>query len=77
MVSGDSSQKTNFILQEESLNLCVQSGPQSGFAALGINFQVFLGKSLCLKNVEHALCEYDKYYRSALSIQIKEKSTRR
>ena len=26
-----------------------------------------------MKNVEHALCEYDKYFRSALGVQIKER----
>merc|ERR1719188_147921 len=54
-------------------DLCAASGSKSGFEALGINFRAFLGKPLSLKNVEHALCEYDKYYRSALSIQIKER----
>ena len=44
-------------------DLSAHSGPQSGFLALGIKFPAFLGRPLSLKNVEHALCEFDKYYR--------------
>ena len=54
-------------------DLCTPSGPGSGFQALGLNFPAFLHKPLSLKNVEHALCEYDKYFRSALGVQIKER----
>ena len=41
-------------------DLCTPSGLGSGFQALGLNFPAFLHKPLSLKNVEHALCEYDK-----------------
>ena len=44
-------------------NLCALSGPMSSFNRLGLNFPAFLNKPLSLKNVEHALCEYDKYFR--------------
>ena len=44
-------------------DLAAHTGPQSGFLALGIEFPAFLGRPLSLKNVEHALCEFDKYYR--------------
>eukprot|EP00092_Neocalanus_flemingeri_P102066 GFUD01130529.1.p1 GENE.GFUD01130529.1~~GFUD01130529.1.p1 ORF type:complete len:892 (+),score=218.64 GFUD01130529.1:118-2793(+) len=54
-------------------DLCSPIGSQSGFAALGLKFPAFLNKPLSLKNVEHALCEYDKYFRSALGVQIKER----
>ena len=54
-------------------DLCTPSGPGSGFQALGLNFPAFLHKPLSLKNVEHALCEYDKYFWSALGVQIKER----
>ena len=37
------------------------------FKAIGLQFPHFLNKKLTLKNVEHALCEYDKYYRAATS----------
>ena len=42
-------------------DLCSLSGSSSGFQALGITFPAFLGKPLSLKNVEHALCEYNKF----------------
>eukprot|EP00092_Neocalanus_flemingeri_P084672 GFUD01106408.1.p1 GENE.GFUD01106408.1~~GFUD01106408.1.p1 ORF type:complete len:668 (-),score=190.18 GFUD01106408.1:9-1907(-) len=54
-------------------DLCSPTGSQSGFVALGLKFPAFLNKPLSLKNVEHALCEYDKYFRSALGVQIKER----
>ena len=54
-------------------DLCSPAGPGSGFSALGLKFPAFLGKALSLKNVEHALCEYDKYFRSAQGIQVKER----
>ena len=44
-------------------DLCSFEGENSGFEALGKKFPAFLGKRLSLKNVEHALCEFDKYYR--------------
>ena len=54
-------------------DLCSPAGPGSGFSALGLKFPAFLDKALSLKNVEHALCEYDKYFRSAQGIQVKER----
>ena len=54
-------------------DLCAPSGSKSGYEALNIKFPTFLDKPLSLKNVEHALCEYDKYYRSAQEVQIKER----
>ena len=44
----------------------------TGYAALGINFHAFLGKPLSFKDVQNALCEYENYNRTALSIQIEE-----
>ena len=41
-------------------DLCNPKGSKSGFAKLGVKFPAFLLKELSLKNVEHALCEYDK-----------------
>ena len=54
-------------------DLCSPAVPGSGFSALGLKFPAFLGKALSLKNVEHALCEFDKYFRSAQGIQVKER----
>jgi len=54
-------------------DLCAPVGPGSGFQTLGLQFPAFLNKALSLKNIEHALCEYDKYFRSALGVQIKER----
>ena len=47
-------------------DLCHSKGSKSGFAQLGLTFPLLLLKELSLKNVEHALCEYDKYFRFAL-----------
>ena len=41
-------------------DLCHPKGPKSGFARLGLKFPAFLLKELSLKNVENAICEYDK-----------------
>ena len=41
-------------------DLCSPKGPKSGYQQLGLEFPAFLHKPLSLKNVEHALCEYDK-----------------
>ena len=55
-------------------DICSPTGPNSGFAALGLEFPAFLEKPLSLKNVEHALCEYDKYFRLATGIQVRDRS---
>ena len=47
-------------------DLCHSKGSKSGFEKLNLAFPLFLLKELSLKNVEHALCEYDKYCRFAL-----------
>ena len=44
-------------------NLCCLTGTKSGFERLDLNFPSLLKKSLSLKNIEHALCEFDKYFR--------------
>ena len=54
-------------------DICSPTGPNSGFAALGLDFPAFLQKPLSLKNVEHALCEYDKYFRLATGIQVRDR----
>ena len=54
-------------------DLCSPEGPGSGFSTLGLKFTAFLNKALSLKNVDHALCEYDKYSKSAQGIQVKER----
>ena len=54
-------------------DLCSPAGPDSGFSALGLQFPAFLGKALSLKNMEHTLCEYDKYFGRAQGIQVKER----
>ena len=55
-------------------DICSTTGPNSGFAALGLAFPSFLEKPLSLKNVEHALCEYDKYFRLATGIQVRDRA---
>ena len=54
-------------------DICSAAGPNSGFAALGLDFPSFLEKPLSLKNVEHALCEYDKYFRLATGNQVRDR----
>ena len=44
-------------------NLCCLTGVKSGFERLDLNFPSLLKKPLSLKNIEHALCEFDKYFR--------------
>ena len=53
-------------------DVCSTSEPKSGSEALGISFCGFLDKEVLLKNIEHALCEYDKYFRNALGIPTRE-----
>ena len=55
-------------------DLCRSKGSKSGFAKLGLQFPVILHKDLSLKNVEHALCEYDKYFRFALEQPTRDRS---
>ena len=43
-------------------DLCSLKGPKSGFEALGAKFPTILHKPLSLKNIEHAFCEYEKYF---------------
>ena len=43
------------------------------FKALGLQFPHFLNKKLTLKIVEHALCEYDKYFRAATNQPTRER----
>jgi len=44
-----------------------------GFKALGLQFTYFLNRKLTLKNIEHALCEYDKYFRAATKQPTRER----
>ena len=44
-------------------NLCCLTGVNSGFERLDLDFPSLLKKPLSLKNIEHALCEFDKYFR--------------
>jgi hypothetical protein len=55
-------------------DLCRSKGSKSGFAQLGLQFPLILLKDLSLKNVEHALCEYDKYFRFALEQPTRDRS---
>ena len=48
-------------------DICAIDGPKSGFQKLGVHFPAFLNKPFSLKNIEHALCEFDKYYRFAVT----------
>jgi len=55
-------------------DLCQFEGQSSGFKSLGIQFPAFLNKKLSLKNVEHGLCEFDKYFRYAVAVPNKARS---
>lgn len=44
-------------------DLCNPSG-LNGFGKIGLKFDLFLQKPLSLKNIEHALCGYDTYYKN-------------
>lgn len=43
------------------------------FKALNLQFPYFLNRKLTLKNIEHALCEYDKYFRAAIKQPTRER----
>ena len=43
--------------------LCTFKGKTSGFEKLSLDFPTLLNKPLSLKNIEHGLCEFDKYFR--------------
>ena len=45
----------------------------SGFASLGLDFPALLGDDVSLKNIEHGLCEFDKYWRSVLGQGVRER----
>ena len=55
----------NLYLTRLLRDLCAIDGPKSAFQKLGLQFPAFLNKPFSLKNVEHALCEFSKYYRCA------------
>lgn len=46
-------------------DICALEGDKSGFEALEIQFPAIFGHALSLKNIEHALCEFSKYWRAA------------
>ena len=45
----------------------------SGFVSLGLDFPALLGDDVSLKNIEHGLCEFDKYWRSVLGQGVRER----
>merc|ERR1719319_498596 len=47
-------------------DICALEGEKSGFEALEIEFPAIFGHTISLKNIEHALCEFSKYWRAAL-----------
>ena len=61
----------NLYLTRLLRDLCAIDGPMSAFQKLGLQFPAFLNKPFSLKNVEHALCEFDKYYRFAIKAGTK------
>ena len=58
-------------------DLCSFKGPNSGFQRLGIEFPALLEKPLSLKNIEHALCEYDKYFRYTTNDSVRDRTYER
>ena len=59
----DSSSKGELKLTRLLRNICALDGDSSAYSRMGQTFPAFLGKPLSLKNIEHALCEFDKYFR--------------
>jgi len=65
----------NVVSSKEELELTKQltKSMESIFNAMEINFKYFLGKKLTLKTVEHALCEFFKYWRAVQEGRSKRK----
>jgi len=55
-------------------DICTFKGPKSGFERLGMSFPAFIEKPLSLKNIEHALCEYDKYFRYVTNDSVRDRT---
>ena len=55
-------------------DMCNPIGPTSGFTALSLEFPAFLGKPLSLKNLEHSLCEFSKYFGHATGAKVRERA---
>ena len=52
-------------LTRQLRNLCQASGEMSAYEAMDLDAPLLLNKEVSLKNIEHALCEFDKYVRFA------------
>ena len=50
-------------LTRQLRDLCQASGETSAYQAMELDAPLLLGKEVSLKNIEHALCEFDKYVR--------------
>ena len=51
------------ILRYEDIVIALQSKQEDAFRDLGLKFNYFCGRSLTLRNIEHSLCEFQKYWR--------------
>ena len=60
-------------LTRQLRNLCQASGDSSAYEAMGMDPPLLLGKEVSLKNIEHALCEFDKYVRFATDQGVRQR----
>merc|ERR1719186_1980140 len=68
-IFGNDLSKTELEYTRLLRDICALEGEESGFEALGVKFPALFGHKLSLKNIEHALCEFSKYWRHALASQ--------
>ena len=65
--------KDELTLTRQLRNLCQASGEGSAYEAMGLDPPLLLGKEVSLKNIEHALCEFDKYVRFATGQGVRQR----
>jgi len=65
--------KDELSLTRQLRNLCQASGETSAYEAMELDPPLLLGKEVSLKNIEHALCEFDKYVRFAMGQGVRQR----
>ena len=65
--------KDELTLTRDLRNLCQASGESSAYEAMELDPPLLLGKEVSLKNIEHALCEFDKYVRFATGQGVRQR----
>ena len=66
-------EKDELFLTRVLRDLCQAQGTTSAYQVLDLDPPTFLGKEVSLKNIEHALCEYDKYVRFAMGQGVRQR----